>query len=49
MFTKTTDIPSECHVSASAAVKTIWPTAAPGDAGRPAAMTLSLYDDGFSN
>jgi hypothetical protein len=44
-----TDFPCACHASASSAVKTIWPTAAPGDAGKPVAITLSPYDDGLSN
>jgi hypothetical protein len=48
-ITRITDFPWECHVSASSAVNTTWPTAAPGDAGKPVAMTWSLYADGFSN
>lgn len=47
--TRITALPWACHASASSAVKTTWPTAAPGDAGKPVAITLSLYADGFSN
>uniref|UniRef100_A0A7C8Z495 Uncharacterized protein n=1 Tax=Opuntia streptacantha TaxID=393608 RepID=A0A7C8Z495_OPUST len=41
-LTKMTSFPSACHPSASSAVKTTCPTAAPGDAGKPVAITLSL-------
>ncbi len=47
--TRMTALPCACHASASSALKTIWPIAAPGDAGNPVAMTLCLYNVGFSN
>ena len=49
--TRITDFPWACHASASSAVNTIWPKAAPGDAGKPVVITLSLYEaaPGFAN
>jgi hypothetical protein len=38
-ITRIAAFPWECHASASSAVNTTWPTAAPGEAGRPVAMT----------
>jgi hypothetical protein len=37
--TRIAGFPWACAASASSAVKTIWPTAAPGDAGKPVAIT----------
>ena len=42
MVTRITFSPAACRASASAAVKTTWPTAAPGEAGRPLPMTSGL-------
>jgi len=47
--TKIALFPCACHSSASSAVNTTCPTAAPGDAGKPVATTLFLYLDGSSN
>lgn len=47
--TKMTLFPCACHASASSALNTICPTVAPGEAGKPVAITLSLYADGSSN
>jgi hypothetical protein len=49
VFTRIQGFPWACHASASSAVNTIWPTAAPGEAGNPVAITLSLYAATFSN
>jgi hypothetical protein len=49
VFTRIAAFPWACHASASSAVNTIWPTAAPGEAGKPVAITCSLYAAGFSN
>lgn len=42
MNTKMALFPCACHASASSALNTTCPTAAPGDAGKPVATTLSL-------
>lgn len=41
-LTRMTLFPCACHASASSALKTTCPTAAPGDAGKPFAITFSL-------
>ncbi len=43
MRTRMTALPSLAQTSASSALKTIWPVAAPGLAGRPLAMTLAAF------
>lgn len=47
--TRMTFSPCSCHCSASSAVKTTRPTAAPGEAGRPDATTDLAMAAGFSN
>ena len=42
--TRITALPRLAHSSASSAKNTICPVAAPGDAGRPRAITLGLFE-----
>ncbi len=47
--TRTTFLPWSVHATASSAVKTTWPDAAPGEAGRPLVATGMLFHSFGSN
>ena len=49
MRTMTTRCPSACHLAASSAKNTIWPQAAPGEAGSPRVRTLADFNASLSN